>query len=44
MSKLKKGSKHRKKKKLSEGQMYIARQAEPLDEIGKNDFDKLNNK
>ena len=43
MSKLKKGSKHRQKKKLSKGQEYIATQAAPFDEIGKNDFVKLNN-
>jgi hypothetical protein len=43
MSKLKKGSKHRQKKKLTKGQEYIATQAAPFDEIGKNDFVKLNN-
>ncbi len=44
MSKLKKGSKHRKKKKLSPGQMKIAKQTAPFDEITKSDFDKLNNR
>jgi len=42
MSKLKKGSKQRMKKKLTKGQKYIANQAAPFDEIDKNDFKKLN--